>query len=165
MITATIKSHRAFGFFINSCLALVLVAGLAQVISSCGHARILDTDDPILGMPFRYLMFIDGLVQLSVFGLCLYRPHDLLRLFLLIWVASGILMYRFGLWEIDWRRPCSCLGNLLDVLHVGTRPAEWAIKVLLMYFSVGGLAAIVFHSWLLLTKARICPPRAETIGQ
>ncbi|HEU5396317.1 MAG TPA: hypothetical protein VFV81_04060, partial [Verrucomicrobiae bacterium] len=69
----------------------------------------------------------------------------------LAWLSSAFLIYRTGLWFIDWHRPCHCLGDLTETLHL---PAVWAddlMKMVLLYLLIGSYASLI---WIWRSEAR-----------
>jgi hypothetical protein len=54
-------------------------------------------------------------------------------------------MYRLGLWWMDWKKPCSCLGNLTDALHISPQTADNITKVLLAYLLIGSYGLLLWQ--------------------
>ena len=48
-----------------------------------------------------------------------------------------------GLWYLGWQRPCSCLGNLTDTLHISPHVADVAMKIVLAYLLVGSYGGLL----------------------
>jgi hypothetical protein len=97
-----------------------------------------DVNDPIFGFQFRNLLAFAGVLELLGAFLILRTKTPLtVKMSLIAWIATGFLTYRVGLWFIDYRRPCGCLGNLTDALHIPPRAADTAAKVLLAYLLAG----------------------------
>lgn len=134
--------------FVVSAGSILLVTGIAKVVSAFGTSRILDLSDPIFSISFRHLFASVGLLETIVAVLCVCRPKELLSLGLTAWVAISFLLYRSGLVWVGWHRPCPCLGNLSDTLHVNPDLADSVSKVLIGYLVCGsgifwGLASFV----------------------
>jgi len=58
------------------------------------------------------------------------------------------VVYRLGLWWMHWHRPCSCLGNLTDALHISPQVADNVMKVLLAYLLIGSYGLLIWKRWL-----------------
>jgi hypothetical protein len=71
------------------------------------------------------------------------------------------LVYRLGLWWMDWHRPCNCLGNLTDALHISPQAADNVMKVLLAYLLIGSYALLSWH-WR--QKQRLGPTASPLKG-
>jgi hypothetical protein len=54
---------RYVGWFTNTAAAILLLTGVAKVLSGLGHAKVLGVPDPILGLPFGPLMQAVGAVE------------------------------------------------------------------------------------------------------
>lgn len=118
---------------------ILLITGLSKIISACGHAKILDINDPIFSITFRSLMLAAGGIELGVAGMCLLTTKFRLSLGLVTWIATVFLIYRFGLWFIHWQRPCPCLGNLTDLLHVSPKAAGLLMAAVAIYLFAGSI--------------------------
>lgn len=151
------KTVLCFVYFTS---LLLLVTALAKIISSTGKAPILKTTDPILMLPYR-LVFLDvGGIELIVALICIFGKQLVLKLRLIAWLATMILMYRVGLWWIDWRRPCICLGNLTDALHISPQAAETIMKIIVGYLLVGSYIGL-FWLWRQSKKSPPTPMSAK----
>jgi hypothetical protein len=133
-------------WFLRSSACILLLTGLAKLLTFTGKARILAIDDPIMGVTFAHLMFIAGLIELSIAISCMISKRHNLALFLIAWLATGLTLYRLGLWMVGWHRPCSCLGNLTDAIRVSPQVADNVMKGVLAYLLVGSYG-ILFHQW------------------
>jgi len=121
------------------------VTGLAKVISAIGHARVLDAPDPLFGIPLRLVLLLVGQAELFIAFFCLFTKLRNFSLLAVAWVSSNFLVYRLGLWFIDWHQPCGCLGNLTDLLHISPRLADNTMKVMLAYLLVGSYAILLWE--------------------
>jgi hypothetical protein len=70
---------------------------------------------------------------------------------LIAFISTNILVYRIGLWLADWRRPCRCLGDLTEALHISPEAASLALKVALAYLIIGGYFTLL-ASWIVNRK-------------
>ncbi len=121
-----------------SCALILLITGAAKVWSGLGTSKALAVADPILGISFGKTIRGVGLVEIAVAAHCLFRPA---RIFtnasLMAWLSTSFLVYRLGLWGMDWHKPCGCLGGLADALHLRPETADTLIKGLLAWLLVG----------------------------
>jgi hypothetical protein len=65
---------------------------------------------------------------------------------LVAWLATSLLAYRIGLVAVGYHRPCPCLGNLTDALHIPPQIADTAMKIILAYLLIGSYATL-FWLW------------------
>ncbi|OQA30465.1 MAG: hypothetical protein BWY57_02830 [Betaproteobacteria bacterium ADurb.Bin341] len=124
---------------------VLLLAGAAKCLSSFGHARILLERDPIVGFEFRTLFWVVGGIEFAVALVCFLSRRIWLSAGLVAWLATSFLAYRFGLWRIGYHKPCSCLGNLTEMLHVSPPAADAAMKVVLAYLLIGSYGLLLWQ--------------------
>jgi hypothetical protein len=123
---------------------LLLATSVAKLVSSAGNSRVLQTPDPIFGIEFRYLFCIVGAIELAVSLYGLYGRRPSLQIGLMAWLATGFLTYRLGLVMVGYHKPCSCLGNLTDSIHMSPSAADSAAKAVLAYLIVTSYGALLW---------------------
>ncbi|MBI4324930.1 MAG: hypothetical protein HY674_06665 [Chloroflexi bacterium] len=139
------SKNAIFRWFTPSAGVVLAVTGLAKLWSAVGNTKVLSMVDPILEIQFRHLMVGVGIVELAIGYVCLFTKKTKLATVLVAWLSTNFLVYRLGLWWMDWHRPCVCLGNLMDALHVSPRVAENVMKVLLAYLVVGSYGLLLYQ--------------------
>ena len=137
------KTWRAF--FLSAGMLLGLT-GLAKLVSSTGRAHILLTADPIFHISFRTLFLILGILELAVAAICFLRKRWELPAFLVAALSTNFVLYRLGMVWVGYTRPCPCLGNLTDALHIPPVVADYVLKIILAYLFIGSYAAL-FTFW------------------
>lgn len=139
-----VSAVRFKRFAISAGLILGLT-GLAKVWSAFGDVRLLTLVDPIVGISFRHLMQAVGGAELAIAAVSLFTKANRLATVLVAWMATNFLVYRIGLWWMGWKKPCGCLGNLTDVLHISPHTADIIIKVLLAYLLIGSYGLLIWE--------------------
>jgi hypothetical protein len=132
-------------WFVISAGVILAITGLAKVWSAFGKVKLLAVSDPILGIPFRDLMLAVGLVEIAIAWFCFFRKRPVLATWLVAWFATDLLLYRLGLRWMGWHKPCSCLGNLTDALHLSPQLADNVMKVVLAYLLLGSYGLLIWH--------------------
>ena len=97
-------------------MALVLlVTAVIKLVSALGSAGMLNSPDPILMVPNRWLYALVALVELGVAWLT-FRPELQLaqKLVVIGWLGCGFVIYRIGLLLSETPSLCPCLGNAAD---------------------------------------------------
>jgi hypothetical protein len=140
------KVGRSSRLFVFSAGGVLLITGLAKVLSALGRAQVLEQDDPIFGISFRYLMFSVGVIELFISAICILTTKQNLSLGLVALLSTNFLGYRMGLLWIGYHGPCSCLGNLTDAIHLPPKMADSIMKLILAYLLVGSYA-MLFCLW------------------
>ena len=130
-------------WFVLSSGAVLLATGLAKTISALGKSASLQVTDPILGISFRKLLLLAGVLELVISAICFLPAKRRLAVKLVAWISTTFLGYRFGLWLVNWHRPCHCLGDFTDALHISSVTADNAMKVVLACLLIGSYAALV----------------------
>ena len=121
------------------------LTGLAKAFSAIGLAQVLDTVDPLIGVPFRQLLLAVGLVELFIAFFCLFTDKWRPSVLAVAWISTIFIVYRGGLRSIGWHRPCGCLGSLTEVLHISPDFADNIMKTVLVYLLVGSYAILLWE--------------------
>jgi hypothetical protein len=141
-------------WFKRSSTLVLLTTGGAKVWSAFGSAKILGMADPLLGISFQHLIAGAGFIEIGV-AILLLSSLNRLAAFALAWLATNFAIYRIGIWWIHWQRPCPCLGNLSDALHISPPTADRIMKIVFGYLLVGSY-------WLLFRERKL--GRSGTLG-
>jgi hypothetical protein len=140
------KALKTARLFLCVAGVLLLATAAAKLIGSFGNAHILQHSDPIIGLTYRQLFGVVGAIELIVALVCFFGKRITLQAGLVACLATTFAAYRQGLVWIGYRKPCSCLGNLTDALHIPPQTADTAMKVMLAYLLVGSYATL-FWLW------------------
>jgi hypothetical protein len=132
--------------FLYSAAIVLLLTAIAKFISSAGHVKILLRFDPLTEFQFRNLFRIAGSIEIAVALACIFSKRAWLSAGLVAWLSTSFLAYRIGLVLLGWHRPCSCLGNLTDALHIPPQTADTAMKIILAYLLIGSYTTL-FWLW------------------
>jgi Methylamine utilisation protein MauE len=147
-------------WFFPGAAIILAITGSAKVWTAFGSVAFLTVADPIVGISFRHLMLAVGVAELAIAALCLFTKAQRLATMLVAWLATNFLVYRIGLWWMDWHRPCNCLGNLTDALHVSPQLADNIMKAVLAYLLIGSFGLLIWE-W---TRRRSTLLRQDTGG-
>ncbi len=132
--------------FVLSAGAILAITGIAKAWSGLGNSKFLAVVDPIIGIKFGHLMLAVGAAEIAIALVCFFSKRQTLALGLVAWMSTNFVVYRLGLWWMDWHRPCNCLGNLTDALHLSPQTADNIMKVLLAYLLIGSYT-LLFLKW------------------
>ena len=136
---------------------LLLLAAIAKIVSASSSAHIQQSLDPIFAIPFRAVFIIVGIVEMVVALICFFSKRVLLQAGLVAWISTNFAVYRFSLVLIGYHKPCSCLGDLTDALHIPSQIADTTMKIILAYLIFSSYA-ILFWLW---QQKRKTPPLAS----
>lgn len=138
--------QKAIRIYILSAGLVLLAVAIAKFISSEGSATILQKQDPILMLSFQHVFWLIGAIELAVAFTCFFSKQVSFQAGLLAWLATSFIVYRLGLLWIGYHKPCPCLGNLTDALHISPHTAGIALKISLAYLLIGSYVTI-FWLW------------------
>lgn len=134
---------RWFEWSAGTILGLV---GMAKILSVLSDSKALLQVDPIIGVKFSVLLAIVGTVELVIAALCLVCRSQRLVIASVAWISTIFILYRFGLWLLDWRQPCQCLGTLTKGLHISPLFADNFMKLVLAYLFIGSCGLLIRQS-------------------
>ena len=121
-------------FLISSGLLLAFT-GSVKIISACGSSKFLNVFDPVFHISSRHLFLLAGTIELIIAAACFFGAGNVFKVALLAWLATVFLGYRLTLAWLGYHKPCSCLGNLTDALHIPPQAADSAMKCVLYPYS------------------------------
>ncbi len=140
--------------FLFSAATILAITGGAKIWTAFSATKLLAAADPITGFSFGHLMLGAGLVELVTVGVCLFSRSQQLSLALIAWLTTIFLVYRIGFWWVGWHRPCRCMGNLTDALHIPPQTADTVMKIILAYLLIGSYG-ILAHLWWINRKLAV----------
>jgi len=140
------KSKPLAEWFTLTAGASLALTGMAKVWSSLGNSKFLAVVDPIVGVGFGRLMLTIGMAEIVIALVCFSSKRQTLAVGLVAWLSTNFVVYRLGLWWIGWKKPCNCLGNLTDALHISPELADNIMKLVLAYLLIGSYA-LLFWKW------------------
>lgn len=148
--------EKQIRWFIVSAGVIFSVTALAKLVSAAGDARILNLEDPLLGLKNRHVMLGVGALEAGLAGFLLFGRNCWFQLSLTAWMASNFLVYRLGLWWANAPKPCGCLGTVTDALPFSPRTVDYGMKGMLAYLLIGSFALIT----MLMRKQKPDAPEA-----
>jgi len=135
-----LNPYRAF---VISTVVILAFTGIAKIFSALGKSKVLTVVDPILGVEFGHLILLVGVVEITIALVLLLHKETVVGNCLVALLATNFVVYRLGLWWINWNRPCGCLGNLMDAIHISPQIADTVMKCVLAYLLIGSYASLV----------------------
>ncbi len=132
--------------FVKSAGALLVLTALAKFVSAFGDEKVLMVQDPILKIPFRHVFLFVGLLESIVALICFFGQRIGFQIKAVAWLATLFVLYRIGLVMVDYHGPCSCLGNLTDMIHLPFKQSVILITSILIYLVVGSYVSL-FWLW------------------
>ena len=144
-------------WFILSAGGLLALAGASRVLEGLQGTQALDLQDPLLGVPFRYLVLSVGMVELLVSWLCLFTNKRTLSLALMGWLAVNSVVYGIGLWTMGWPHPWVFVGGLTGWLSVSPLLADSILFEMTLYLLIGSAILLLLPK----RKVAVLPEAAQ----
>ena len=132
--------------FVGSASVILILTAIAKFVSSFGTVPILHEQDPILGVTYRVVFLVAGSVEIVIGSFCLFAKGLHFKIYLISWLATMFGIYRLGLILLHYQKPCSCLGNLTDYLHIDSAASGLIMNVIFLYLLIGSYVAL-FWLW------------------
>jgi hypothetical protein len=130
--------QKSIDVFIKLSILIFIVTGCAKLISVFGDSELLIQRDPIFQIVnFRVVMLFVGSIEILL-AAYIFSVKSLKVVLLTIFIFSIMLiLYRFGLYWIDYNKPCSCLGNVADMIGVSDVAADRIMILVLLFLFAG----------------------------
>jgi hypothetical protein len=138
--------YKSTRFFVLTSGVIFSITTIAKIVSALGTQGLLRQPDPLMGISFRNLFLLAGWIEMAIAASCLLTDKYKLNTLLIAWLSTFFAVYRAGLWLLNWRSPCHCLGNFTDALHIPPQTADTAMKIILAYLLLGSYASL-FWLW------------------
>lgn len=114
--------------------AILLFVGLANILGAQGGGQTLNLADPIIGIPFRWLMLTLGIAQVAASFVLLFSERTTLGLTLAIWISWEYLVFRAVLWSEGWRHSS---GFMVAQLGFSYRSTDVILSFLSVFLLLG----------------------------
>jgi hypothetical protein len=147
------QREHAITKFVVSAAAILIISGVAKMVSAGGSDRYLQANDPLLGIQFRSLFIIAGSVEIATALFCFFGKHLASKLMCIGCLSVNFMLYRIGLLMIGYKRPCYCLGNLTTAIHVSPYVADIVMRCALGYMMLGSSLALY---WVWSQRTKLC---------
>jgi hypothetical protein len=125
------------GFVVLSSVILSLTAA-AKLVSTTGHARILDYPDPLLAISNRSVLTGVAVIELAVVACLMSKLPQPIKYLAAAWLGGNFLLYRLALAVLKPGTPCKCLGTITEQLHIDDRAAGLILSLISLYLLTGG---------------------------
>jgi hypothetical protein len=111
-------------YLLRSAGGLLAITGVLKGIMLFGGDEVLTINDPIFGLPVRVVIFLAAVAEVAIGVLVVRRPTGPTPLLLMAILTALIAAYRFGLYYLDYHKPCTCLGQLTSMLGLSESTAD-----------------------------------------
>jgi len=158
------KGTKWAKWFILSAGILLFITGIAKIVSALGRVAVLGKPDPVLGIPFNYLLLSVGLIEVVIAVLCVLQENQSLALGLVAAISVNFLSYRAGLWLIQWPGYCPCLGSVTQAIGLSVHHANLLTMLILIYLLLGSFSFLAL-AWLAPKGMLAATPRGSSFNR
>jgi hypothetical protein len=117
--------------------ALLLITGLAKLLSVVAGEKILLADDPILSLPYRWTMLAGAILDLVAAGLLASWMSHSRKLFMLFLLGFAFCSYHAAATILQPGSYCPCLGTLYGRLGLKASTANVIAQIMAGFFLLG----------------------------
>lgn len=123
---------------------MLVTVGLAKIVlGKQAPLNLLTEKNPIFSIQNQYIYFVVGAVETVIGVGCFFVPNARIPAMGIVWLAGNVLLYRFGLWWLDYKGQCNCLGSIGEVFKLTSEQVEWISIVCLGVLIVGSFSVII----------------------
>lgn len=132
-----------FKAFVTSAQAILVATALLKAASLAAGGAILDSPDPVLRLPVRYVLAVAIVFELAIVCSTVASTRMLDKLFALSGACAVFGSYHLAMFLVQAPLPCACLGHVLQGIGL-SQTAERALAVsLFIYLACGTLASLL----------------------
>src|SRR5581483_10466212 len=124
---------------------LLFFIGTWHFLTFWSKAQSFNVVDPLMGVPFRYIMPAFGIGELAVSCLCLFTKKWRLALLLTLWMTLNTAVFRFALGAAGWFHPWVFVGDLTSLLNICSLTSD-IIVAAVNVFLCGGALFVLFKN-------------------
>ncbi len=144
MLESSHRWDRLAELYLHSSASILAITGTAKLLSVLGSSIILDQEDPLFGIRFRWVLLLVSVLEFALASVCFcHRFSKRQRLVMIAVLASNFLFYRMMFSLSGWKRTCGCLGDLTEILQIPTKLADNILKFLLAYLLMGSTILLI----------------------
>jgi hypothetical protein len=131
--------------FIYSAAVIFFVTAGAKIFSVTGTAQALNYPDQLIPFTNRQMFYAAGGVELIISAFLLMKNEgQKIKLCLVAWFATNLLVYRAGLWWEGAPNLCDCLGSLNEKLPISPRTVNYVMLSALVWLLLGSFLLLIF---------------------
>ncbi len=123
--------------FTWSAIGILIVTGIAKLVSAFGSVELLKSVDPILGLSNRTLLLLVGTGELIVAALIARLRGPRVKLGLLAWLSLQFVVYHAAMQRVDGFHTCPCLGYIYNWTGITNEAVNTITQALAWYLLIG----------------------------
>ena len=138
--TANLKPAH---YFTNSVAALLATFATGLFLCNIADAQLYQAHDPLLAVSMNIFFWILGLGAMSVAVACIIIRQTCFKLALVLWFATNLIIYRFGLQCQGVHDARGYLGSLAHTFNISSGVTNILLSLLFLYLFIGSAALLL----------------------
>jgi hypothetical protein len=139
-------------YFTNSVAALLAAFTTALFLCNLASAKLAQPHDPLFAIPMDTFFWILGLGAMAVMLACIYLRKSQLKLAIILWFATNLIIYRLGLQCQGVHDIRGYIGSLAHTFNLSNGVTNNLLDILFLYLFIGSAALLL---WNFLAKPEV----------
>jgi hypothetical protein len=139
-------------YFTNSVAALLAAFTAALLLCNFASNKLIQPHDPLFAIPMNVFFWIWGLVAMALMLACIYLRQSQLKLAIILWFATNLIIYRLGLQWQGVHNTRGYIGSLAHTFNLSNGVTSSLLYFLFIYLFIGSAALLL---WNFLAKPEV----------
>lgn len=131
--------------FVYSAAVILFVTAVMKLLSTQIATTQLKHQDPLLFVSNRQIFYLAGGVELLLSAYLLIGQRTVLKLVLIAWLGTNLLVYHVALYWMGAPNACSCLGSFSTQFSISPRALDHALLAMLVWLLAGSYLFLALH--------------------
>ena len=132
-------------YFTDSAAALLAAFTTALFLCNFASIKLVQPHDPLFVIPMDVFFWILGRVAMAVVLACIFMRQPCLKLALILWFATNLIIYRFGLQWQGVHNLRGYVGSLAYPFNLSNGAANCLLSLLFLYLFIVSAALLLWH--------------------
>jgi hypothetical protein len=132
-------------YFTDSAAALLTAFTTALFLCNFASAELSQPRDPLFTVPMDVFFWILGLGAMAVMLACIYMRQPRLKLAIILWFATILIIYRLGLQWQGVHNTHGYVDVLAHAFNLSNGAANSLLNFLFLYIFIGSAALLLWN--------------------
>jgi hypothetical protein len=132
-------------YFTNSVAALLTAFTTALFLCNIASTKLAQPHDPLFAVSINAFFWILGLVAMAVMLACIYLRQSQLKLAIILWFATNLIIYRLGLQWQGVHNTRGYIRSLAQTFNLSNGVANSLLNILFLYLFIGSAALLIWN--------------------
>lgn len=131
------------GWILSSCFWILVITAMLKLMTILVGGRALQTFEPVLGLPTRWIVLLAGLVEINACVYLVYGHENSWKGLMVAAIGAELLLYHAMLWAVGYTGPCACMGGLWQWTGISDHWINVVSELLALYLCLCGCVLFV----------------------